>query len=354
MENFDQFPVNIAETAGTIRRESFIFNYSRYEVWQDGQCIYSGNSKSRIAAEVTRNQLQIKIEDPSISNYINSSFSFSEISTNGNRILWSKDIFNTSNNVVYNTPDVSSLFYKEGILSKVTFTIHDPNTLVEFYLDEDYQKKDPGIITTAKEAIGFYENEDTAAARPLLVEIFRSVKRNPAQLKDVNEYSVLGKAFMLMLNEQLSTDIDNLQMMSSLGYLFLSKAIQKENDPNLVKDRLLVLRMGHDSLKYSVMSSLGSENSLGAFFSMSTGASDLKARDALYKMEIADLVENPILYLRLDFFKERKLEFDDMIANQFFRPDISTDQVVNSGIEAHKKLYDYLENMVIRNSDVDF
>ena len=35
--------------------------------------------------------------------------------------------------VEFNNPDISSLFFKNGILSKVTYTIHNPNTLVEFY-----------------------------------------------------------------------------------------------------------------------------------------------------------------------------------------------------------------------------
>src|SRR5690606_8074381 len=103
-------------------------------------------------AEVKRDELQVQINDSSISNYINGSFSFGEISTNGNRILWSKDIFNSTNDVEYNTPDVSSLFFKNGILSKVTFTIHNPNTLVEFYIDEDLQERNSGIIYTIKKA----------------------------------------------------------------------------------------------------------------------------------------------------------------------------------------------------------
>lgn len=353
MENYDQFPINIAETSGRISRDPYIFNYSRYEVWQGGQCILSGDSKSKITTEIIRDSLHVQINDRSISNYINSSFSFREISTNGNRILWSKDIFNSTNAVEYNTPDVSSLFFKNGILSKVTFTIHNPNTLVEFYIDENLQERNSGIIGTVKKAIQLYENDQNAEARPLLSDIFRIIKRNPGQLNDVKDFTSLGRVFLFMLNERLSSDIDDLQTMSSLGYLFISKALQQENDPNLVKDRLLILRMGNDSLKYSVMSSLET-NGLESFFSASIGRSELEARDAIYKMEYADLVQNPILYLRLEIFKERKLELDDMINNQFFLREKSMDQVVAAGMVAHKKLYSYLEERVIQNCDVDF
>jgi hypothetical protein len=68
-----------------------------------------------------------------INNHIIKHFSFGEISTNNDRIMWSKDIFNSTGKTERNNPDISSLFFKQGILNKVTYTIHDPNTLVEFY-----------------------------------------------------------------------------------------------------------------------------------------------------------------------------------------------------------------------------
>lgn len=132
-DNWDRFPSNIGETLGPIERKSFDFKYSRFEVWQGGACIYSGNSNGQIIAKVYNEDLQVTIDDIMINNHIKKQFSFGEISTNNDRIMWSKDIFNSSDEVERNSPDISSLFYKQGVLSKVTFTIHDPNTLVEFY-----------------------------------------------------------------------------------------------------------------------------------------------------------------------------------------------------------------------------
>jgi hypothetical protein len=131
---WDKFETNIGEMLGEIERKSFVFNYKRYEVWYGGNCIYSGNSNKQIIAKINDKQLNVEIDDISINNYINKHFSFREISSVNDRIMWSKDIFNTSDLVERNNPDISSLFYKKGVLSKVTFTIHDPNTLVEFYL----------------------------------------------------------------------------------------------------------------------------------------------------------------------------------------------------------------------------
>lgn len=131
--NWDKFPSNIGEMLGLIERKSFKFNYKRFEVWQGGACNYSGNSTGQIIAKVVNGHLNVTIDDVMINNHIIKHFSFGEISTNNDRIMWSKDIFNSSDKVERNNPDISSLFLKQGLLTKVTFTIHDPNTLVEFY-----------------------------------------------------------------------------------------------------------------------------------------------------------------------------------------------------------------------------
>jgi len=132
-ENWDRFPSNIGEMLGQIERKSFTFKYKRFEVWQGGTSIYSGNSIGQIVAKVVNGQLNVTIDDVMINNHIIKHFSFGEISTNNDRIMWSKDIFNSTGKTERNNPDISSLFFKEGILNKVTYTIHDPNTLVEFY-----------------------------------------------------------------------------------------------------------------------------------------------------------------------------------------------------------------------------
>jgi hypothetical protein len=132
-DNWDRFPSNIGEMLGQIERKSFTFNYKRFEVWQGGTCIYSRKSNGQIIAIVVNGQLNVTIDDVMINNHIFNHFSFGEISTNNDRIMWSKDIFNSTGKTERNNPDISSLFFKQGVLNKVTYTIHDPNTLIEFY-----------------------------------------------------------------------------------------------------------------------------------------------------------------------------------------------------------------------------
>ena len=132
-ENWDRFETNIAETFGRIERNSFTFNYRKFEVWQGGVCISSGTSSGQIIAKVITGNLNVVIDDKSVNPHIKKEFSFGEITTTNDRIMWSKDIYNTSGKIERNNPDISSLFFKQGVLNKVTFTIHDPNALVEFY-----------------------------------------------------------------------------------------------------------------------------------------------------------------------------------------------------------------------------
>lgn len=132
-ENFDSFPNNLGEMMGHIPRSGFIFDYGRFEVWKDGINIYSDFSTGQIVASIIENELNVTIDDKKIQSHIKRNFSFGEISTSGNRVMWSKDIFNSTDKIEKFNPDISSLFFKNGTLKKVTYTIHDPNTLVEFY-----------------------------------------------------------------------------------------------------------------------------------------------------------------------------------------------------------------------------
>lgn len=478
--NWDKFPSNLAETLGPIEKKSFVFKYSRFEVWQGGRCIKSENTSGQIIANVERGQLLVKIEDSAVNNYIIRQFSFGEISTNGDRIMWSKDIFNNNEETERNNPDISSLFFQQGVLSKVTFTIHDPNILVEFYpsnfesmnldflfkssshirfengkqvspkqvgvnraikveskgetyivtlynldgnhpvwqnniqmapkqmkivdqtnntiilrgfgsdalgasfadyglsiqiinrqvskcilhmhdrnVDIEYfsanelKTTEPEIVSISKRANSQFHSENVTDGRQLLIQIYNSIKSNPTQLSNLSDYASVGTSCLLMLDQNLSDDIDTLQMISSVGYLCMSKAIEKDSgNLNLYKNRLLILRIGHEPLVYTVIAGL--ELSEGSVFSMVGQMAPMRARDAIYKMEIADLELHPQLHQQIPFFNERKEEFDEMIGRQFFLPERTKENIIKSGIENHKKLTEYLDNRILVQGDIDF
>lgn len=248
-----------------------------------------------------------------------------------------------------------TIFHNRTEPTKLMLHMQDRNVDIEYFKSNVTIKKEPEIIKLAKQAATEYQNENPSVARSYLVQIFRSIKGEPEQLKDVTSFETLGKAFLMMLDKNLSDDIDNLQMMASVGYLFISKAIQADkNNLNLYKDRLLLLRMGHESFVYTVMSALDLSGGSSFPFGIMASMAPTRARDAIYKMEIADLEQNPVLHQQVELFKERKKDFDEKIARQFFMPEKTKDNVIKTGVENHKRLLEYLENRIINESDVDF
>lgn len=132
VENYDSFPVNLCETSGPIKKEPFTFCYEKVDVWQAGKCIFSDSFGGTINAEITGKTLYITLSVDYINEYIIKTFSFGEISTNIDRVIWSKDFFNVRNKGEKLNPDTASLFYKKGILVKISFNISEDNTLLEF------------------------------------------------------------------------------------------------------------------------------------------------------------------------------------------------------------------------------
>ena len=248
-----------------------------------------------------------------------------------------------------------TLHKTNGDVGKITLHMYDRKVDIVYEKAENKQQtsNEPEIVLLAKRANAQFQQANVTDGRQLLVQIYRSVKSNPGQLNEVTDFSSLGTAFLFMLDSKLSDNIDNLQMMASVGYLCISKAIEKTpQNLNLYKDRLLLLKLGHEAFSYTVMSALDLNS--GGILSISFQMSGLSARDAIYKMEIADLELHPQLYQQISLFRQMKDDFDEKIARQFFMPEKTLENVVKVGLENHKKLLKYLENKVIIDEDVDF
>lgn len=158
-----------------------------------------------------------------------------------------------------------------------------------------------------------------------------------------------------MLDLNISDDIDTLQTIVSLSYLFLSLAIElNEDNYNLYKSRLLLLNFGNEPFKYTIMNALNLTSPNLLSFSNSPSFADLKARDAIYAMEIADLSSNPLLHQSIDFFKQRKNEFDKLISNNFFGHNKIKENIIESGADNHRNVFIYLFDKVFDNNDLNF
>ena len=132
--NFDRFPTNLCEMFGTIQRNPISFLFSRVEVWFSGKCILELSTNGKLSGKINNDIIEFEIDNNGFSNQIKKGFSFEEISTTSNRIIWSKDIQNRKN-IHYEdlVPYLVSLFFINGELVKAAFNIHNQNTMVELY-----------------------------------------------------------------------------------------------------------------------------------------------------------------------------------------------------------------------------
>lgn len=132
--NFDRFPTNVCETSGYIERKPITFVFSRVEVWFNGKCIFNLDKQAHLIGDLVNKNMYFKVDNSNLEKYISKEFTFEEISTTSNRIVWSKDLTNQKNLSYPDlVPYLVSLFYMNSELVKVAFNIANQNTLIELY-----------------------------------------------------------------------------------------------------------------------------------------------------------------------------------------------------------------------------
>lgn len=191
-------------------------------------------------------------------------------------------------------------------------------------------------------------NDGDAVYHPLF-KAWRSFQSNPEQLKQIVDFGRYGLGLMVFLSYGTVSDIDDKQQLASVSYLFLSKAIQgAPHDINLYKNRLILMITNHEAFEYTVSSVV---NKGKDFMSMSL--SPLKARDAMFKMEFADLSRSPQL-MNIGIIADRYIDLKNKISNGFFGPGQDMDKIREQGNGFHQEILEYLENKVIVDRDIDF
>ncbi len=129
---FDKFPVNILEQDGTIARKCFNFIYNNFSVFHEGKCIYSSASQGVIESKIINNSLFIVVSDKNALQFMNGTFSLTQISSNIDRIIWSKNLTDPESSIIKNEPDILSLFFKNNEMQRASFVIYNPNIHIEF------------------------------------------------------------------------------------------------------------------------------------------------------------------------------------------------------------------------------
>lgn len=123
---------NVCETLSKIERRSFSCSVSIVKVWYQDACTIEHVGEFNISGMLDKGGISIKHDCNQISGICGTNFHFCEISENGDRIMWSNDLFNTKNQVVYGVPDILSLFFVDNVVMRVYIHIHNPGLLIEF------------------------------------------------------------------------------------------------------------------------------------------------------------------------------------------------------------------------------
>lgn len=251
-----------------------------------------------------------------------------------------------------------SIKLKNGKPDKCILHMYDRNTMLEYMILNIHPDAHISSIKEMTETEKFVieamqqlqlGNDGDATYHPLY-KAWCSYRRNPEQLKDIQDFGRYGMGLSVFLSYETVTDIDDQQQLATLSYLFLSKAInQHPTDFNLYKNRILLMLTNHEPFKYTVSSVV--EEKSGFDFMM--GLSNLEARDSIYKMEFADLSTSPNL-LSINMFATKYRDLKSKIASNFFGPNQTTASIIAKGKELHKEVLAYLENKVIKNCDIDF
>lgn len=191
-------------------------------------------------------------------------------------------------------------------------------------------------------------NDGDAVYHPLY-KAWRSFQNNPGQLKKIINAGSFGKGMMIFLSYGTVTDIDDKQQLASIAYLFLSLAIQNnQNDANLILTRLLVMLNNREAFEYTVSSVVNKDEGM-----MFMNMTPLKARDAMFKMEYADLSKDSHL-LSVDIFMQAYQDLRSKIQLGFFGQNKSELSIITEGKNLHKEVTEYLVNKILEENDIDF
>lgn len=250
---------------------------------------------------------------------------------------------------------------KDGKVVKCVLHMYDRNVDIEYRKVQKVASSQSSSKASVKEELTEAElyvnqalaqlgagNDGDAVYHPLY-KAWRSFQNNSSQLKKIINAGQFGKGMMVFLSYGTVTDIDDRQQLASIAYLFLSLAIQdNQSDINLVLTRLLVMLNNREAFEYTVSSVVNKDR--GIMF-MNMGS--FNARDALFKMEYADLSRDHRL-LSVDIFAQAYQDLRRKIQSGFFGQSKSDVSIITEGENLHKEVLEYLENKVIEENDIDF
>jgi len=117
---------------GRIERKPFNFIADNCKIWHKGSCIADWDSTFQIGAEINPidGEAEVSLDNSELSEYIADFFTFSEISLNQDRVLWSNNLLSGGAGAGRYEPTNMSLFYYRGVLSRIYLNVISPSVVM--------------------------------------------------------------------------------------------------------------------------------------------------------------------------------------------------------------------------------
>ena len=248
-----------------------------------------------------------------------------------------------------------TIVFINGMVDSCILHMHDRNIDIEYLgvkvynidNNNDTHNTKSELEELSEKANSQFINRNVTDGEYLLKSIYTTIKNNPDQLKEASSLNSFGISFSIMVQEQIYNDIDILQIVSSLGYYCFSHEIYlRDKDYSIYNNRLLLLRIAHEYLKYTAISAFGFSTNL--FGPAPTTSPDSKAEHSMFIMEFSDLIQVPSNSL-LPINKDRKIKFNELIETGYFKDYQDVNDIIDNGTNYHKLLHKYIYDKIKYN-----
>lgn len=329
--------------------KSFVFKVTRYEEWNDNKCVSKGDTNLKIVAIPVHDYMTFRI------------FGKLDLSIALGFGVNMKSTIQTSDYIQYGIisenmhtkqPTVPKVCKLYGNQTCIRFDLLMPLRSIVLYGFYDEKALISSIEQIANEIVWLYKRRETQTKIIMLgIEWLNSIKNNPVKLLEIHNTQIMVHALLSMFRVANIRDLNVLELIGDIGYWSISKAIELEPDNwCLYSDRLAFMVIASEAMKWAAMKALNLAKSI-----YMPSNPEIKARDAVYKMTIADIYNHPEVCKYSSVALQHKMDLDNKMRNNFFYPQTDIKDIIETGISFHRQMYSDLSQRIQGNDfDIDF
>ena len=199
------------------------------------------------------------------------------------------------------------------------------------------------IEKMAEDALQCDYNGQDFLARQYYKQLLEYSKGNRVVFKKIERFGLIGKAFIFMAEQNVTEDVNDIELICKMAYLFNSKNILTNgyNNYESVTYRLQMLFTFEDFFPDILKDALKIKISQVDMLSRPIYVK-LRLKEALYMMRISDFDNKLCFYHGYPFLVQKKKECDELIDTYF--TSMTKVDLIKKGMELHDKLITYLDD----------